>query len=206
RMDLKETTAGLSPASSVDRLSGGKLPIAFTSGDVIFKNITSEAGIRFHHINGATPEKYMPETMGSGCLFFDYNGDGWIDVFLVNSGSLINPKLVTAPGSLYRNNGDGTFSDVTREVGLRDRKSGYGMGACAADYDNDGWEDLYLTNFGTNVLYHNNGNGTFSDVTGRAGVGSSSWGSSCAFADIDNDGFLDLFVVNYVDFGLTNNK
>jgi hypothetical protein len=127
---------------------------------VIFRDVASQAGIHFRHINGATPEKYMPETMGSGCLFFDYNNDGWIDILLVNGGSLVNTQLAAeGQSSLYRNNGDGTFREVSRQAGLRNR--GYGMGACAADYDNDGQEDLYLTNFGANVLYHNNGDGAF---------------------------------------------
>jgi hypothetical protein len=123
----------------------------------------------------------------------------------VNGGSLVNTKLAAeGQSSLYRNNGDGTFREVSRQAGLRNR--GYGMGACAADYDNDGQEDLYLTNFGSNVLYHNNGDGAFRDVTEKAGVGFSSWGSSCGWADIDHDGYLDLFVVNYVDFAVSNNK
>ncbi len=172
---------------------------------VVFEVVTTQAGIHFQHLNGATPEKYMPETMGAGGLFFDYNNDGWPDIFIVDGGSLVDPELNRrARSRLYRNDRDGTFTDVTEQSGIKN--VGYGMGACAADYDNDGWADLYMTNFGRNVLYHNNGDGTFTDVTEKAGVGLNSWSTGCAFADVDNDGFVDLFVVNYVDFSLKNNK
>ena len=171
----------------------------------VFRDVTREAGIVFRHVNGATPEKYLPETMGSGALFFDYNNDNQLDIFLVNGGSLVDPVLAArAPHALYRNNGDGTFRDITQKADIG--KDGYGMGACAADYDNDGWVDLYLTQFGPNVLYRNNADGTFRDVTIEAGVASPLWSSSCAFADVDNDGDLDLYVVNYVDFRLDNHK
>ena len=190
-------------------MTAGQEPVAQVSTPVtqavVFQDITQHAGIHFLHINGATPEKYMPETMGSGALFFDYNNDGWVDIYLVNGGSLVDAQLSRrARSALYRNNGDGTFTDVTAQSGIENHS--YGMGACAADYDNDGWVDLYLTSFGRNILYHNNGDGTFTDVTEKAGVGLSSWSTSCAFGDIDNDGFVDLFVTNYVDFALNNNK
>ncbi len=172
---------------------------------VVFEDVTNHGGIRFRHLNGASPEKYMPETMGSGGLLFDYDGDGWLDVFLVDGGSLADPQLARqARHTLYRNGGDGTFRDVTSQSGITHRA--YGMGACAADYDNDGWPDLYVTSFGANVLYRNRGDGTFADVTEKARVATSSWSASCAFADFDKDGDLDLFVTNYVDFGLDNNK
>lgn len=195
---LSVITAGQESGKRAQALASATQP-------VVFQDITKQAGIHFQHINGATPEKYMPETMGSGALFFDYNNDGWVDIFLVNGGSLVDAQLSRrARSALYRNNGDGTFTDVTAQSGIENH--GYGMGACAADYDNDGWVDLYLTNFGKNTLYHNNGDGTFTDVTEKAGVGLSSWSTSCAFGDVDNDGFVDLFVTNYVDFGLNNNK
>jgi len=143
--------------------------------------------------------------MGSGAVFFDFNNDGYVDIFLVNSGSLVDKQVSSeAQSRLYRNNGDGTFTDVTSESGIVVR--GYGMGACAADYDNDGWEDLYITAFGQNALYHNNRDGTFIDVSAKAGVDLNSWSTSCAFGDINNDGYVDLFVTNYVDFSLHNNK
>jgi hypothetical protein len=154
-------------------------------------------------VNGASPEKYLVETMGSGGLFFDYNNDSRVDVFLVDGGSLADRQIGSrARHRLYRNRADGTFEDVTATSGIRHRE--YGMGACAADYDNDGWVDLYVTNFGPNTLYHNDGNGVFADVTSEAGVGSPLWSTSCAFVDVDRDGDLDLFVTNYVDTSRAN--
>jgi len=172
---------------------------------VRFVNIATQAKITFKHENGATPEKYMPETMSGGSIIFDYNNDGWPDIFFVNGGSFVDKqKAAAARHALYRNNKDGTFTDVTMASGIV--ASGYGMGACSADYDNDGWADLYVTGVGANKLYHNNGNGSFTDVTEKAGVGAQSWSASCAFGDIDNDGYVDLFVTNYVDFSVKNNK
>ena len=171
---------------------------------VTFREVSHDVGVLFHHVNGATTEKYMPETMGSGSLIFDYNDDGWPDIFLVNGGSLIDEKLARSKSALFRNDGNGNFRDVSAEAGIE--RPGYGMGACAADYDTDGYVDLYLTNFGSNALYRNNGDGTFKDVTAAAGVDSPLWSTSCAFSDIDKDGDLDLFVVSYVDFGLDNHK
>lgn len=172
---------------------------------VSFTDITSQAGIVFKHENGPTPQKYMPETMAGGSIILDYNNDGWPDLFFVNSGSFTDKqKAAGARHGLYRNNKDGTFTDVTSGSGIG--VSGFGMGACSADYDNDGWPDLYVTSYGGNKLYHNNGNGTFTDVTEKAGVGSQLWSASCAFGDVDNDGQVDLFVTNYVDFNVKNNK
>ena len=172
---------------------------------VQFSNIAENAGIHFKHQNGATPEKYLPETMGSGGLFFDYNNDGWLDVFLVNGGSFVDKQVAAAARHrLYRNTGDGKFEDVTDRSGIG--ISGFGMGACAADYDNDGWTDLYVTAVGGNKLYHNNGDGTFTDVTQAAGVAAGMWSASCAFGDIDNDGYVDLYVTRYVDFTVEKNK
>jgi len=163
-----------------------------------FRDIAAAAGLTFTHINGAGPSKHIVETMGSGGLFFDYNGDGQLDVFLVDGGSVTDPAAAArARSRLFRNRGNGTFEDVTPGTHIAHRA--YGMGACAADYDNDGRDDLYLTNFGPNALYHNAGDGTFTDVTASAGVGAPALSTSCAFADIDNDGFVDLFVTNYVD-------
>jgi hypothetical protein len=173
---------------------------------VRYRDVAREAGIDFVHYNGATEEKYMVETMGSGGGFIDFDGDGDLDFYLVNGAPLPGSPQAPAPphNALYRNNGDGTFSEVSAAAGVGD--TGYGMGMAAADVDNDGDLDLYLTNFGPNVLYRNNGDGTFTDVTERAGVAAGLWSASAAFADFDGDGFVDLFVCRYVDFSLTNHK
>jgi hypothetical protein len=176
--------------------------------DVVqFASVAAEAGINFKHENGASPAKFMPETMSAGAVIFDYDNDGWPDVFLVNGGSFVNKQAADAARHrLYRNNRNGTFNDVTSTSGIGN--SGFGMGACSADYDNDGWPDLYITSFGGNRLYRNTRAGHFEDVTEKAGVGTGSrvWSASCAFGDIDNDGNVDLFVANYVDFSTSNNK
>ena len=162
-----------------------------------FVDVSRHAGVAFQHTNGASPDKHLVETMGSGGLFFDYDNDGWIDIFLVDGGSLADAAVAKrARHRLFRNRGNGTFDDVTEKSGIRHRE--YGMGACAGDYDGDGRTDLYLTNFGPNILYRNLGNGAFSDVTSAARVGDSKWSASCAFADLDRDGDLDLWVTNYV--------
>jgi len=173
---------------------------------VTFSSVAPDVGINFKHENGASPQKFMPETMSAGALVFDYNDDGWPDIFLVNGGSFVSPKdAAAARHRLYRNNGNGTFSDATADSGIT--QSGFGMGACSADYDNDGWPDLYITGVESNRLYKNNGKGGFVDVTAKASAGGAGrWSSSCAFADIDNDGRVDLFVTNYVDFSVDNNK
>lgn len=170
-----------------------------------FTDQTQQSGIHFKHTNGASEEKHLPETMGSGGLFFDYNNDGHLDIYLVNSGTLSRAsesrRHPNDMNVLYRNKGDGTFVDTTVEAGLQ-QNHGYGMGCLAADYDNDGDADLYLTNFGRNQLYRNNGNGTFTDVTSRAGVGDGKWSVSASFGDFNLDGHLDLYVANYLDYQL----
>ena len=166
------------------------------NGAVRFVDVSREAGLDFRHTNGSSPDKHLVETMGSGGLFFDYDNDGWIDIFLVDGGSVADPAVAgTAQHRLYRNRRDGTFEAIAGAAGVRHR--GYGMGACAGDVDNDGWVDLYVTNFGPNALYRNQ-KGRFTDVTPQARVGSTLWSASCAFADVDRDGDLDLFVTNYV--------
>ena len=162
-----------------------------------FVDVAARAGISFRHTNGASPDKHLVETMGSGGLFFDYDNDGWIDIFLVDGGSLADTSVARrARHRLYRNRGGGTFDDVSERSGIRHRE--YGMGACAGDYDGDGRTDLYVTNFGPNALYRNNGDGTFADTTKAARVADPKWSANCAFADLDRDGDLDLWVTNYV--------
>jgi hypothetical protein len=170
-----------------------------------FTNVAATAGLDFRHVNGGTPERHLLEIMGSGGLFFDYDEDGWVDVFLVDGGSLVDRKVdSTARDRLYRNRGNGTFEDVSNGSGIT--HSAYGMGACAADYDDDGWTDLYVTSVGPNRLYHNDAGKRFTDVTARAGVaGNPVFSTSCAFVDVDRDSDVDLFVVNYVDARIDNN-
>jgi hypothetical protein len=181
------------------------IELASAQKSVTFDNIAAAAGVTFTHVNGASPDKYLAETMGSGGLFFDYDNDGWIDLFLVDGGSLADAAVnARARHRLFRNLGTGTFKDVTEPSGIRHAQ--YGMGACAGDVDNDGRIDLYVTNYGANVLYRNAGNGAFTDVTRTAGVGLTGWSTSCAFVDVDVDGDLDLFVTNYLDAPKTNNR
>lgn len=171
-----------------------------------FVDVTAPSGLDFVHYNAATEEKYMVETMGSGAAFFDYDGDGALDIYVLNGAPLPGsaPTSVPPANALYRNRGDGTFSEVAAAAGVA--HTGYGMGATAGDIDNDGDVDLYVTNFGPNVLYLNNGDGTFRDVSAAAGVEAGEWSTSAAFADFDGDGFLDLYVCRYVNFSLTNHK
>lgn len=201
----------------------GVLAIAFSipsalSQASLFREAASETGLNFHHFTGATGEYYMPEIMGSGAALFDYDNDGDLDVYLLqgtklNSSEQAKLKYPTPkdwkPGNrLFRNElvpgGKLKFTDVTEAAGVG--LVAYGMGAATGDYDNDGDADLYVTNFGSNVLYRNNGNGTFTDVTGQAGVDDPRWSTSAAFVDYDHDGRLDLFVCNYVDFTVKGNK
>jgi hypothetical protein len=167
---------------------------------VQFTDITEQTGVRFHHEAGRSYKKYFVETLGSGVALFDYDNDDDLDFYFVNGADLDHPQASTATDHLYRNNGDGTFVDVTEASGVGDR--GYGVGVCVGDYDNDGWLDLYVTNFGANTLYRNNGDGTFSDVTQQTGVDCKEWSAGCAFADVDSDGDLDLYVANYVRFSI----
>jgi enediyne biosynthesis protein E4 len=172
-----------------------------------FVDITSRSGLRFQHVASHTSKKYLPETMGSGVALFDYDNDGRLDIFLVNGAPLTDPTPKGAipqkrgPADwnrLFHQKSDGTFEDVTEKAGLAG--VGYGMGVAVGDFDNDGYEDLYVTAYGGNKLYHNNGNGTFTDVTAEAGVGGSGWSTSAAWVDLDNDGLLDLVVLRYLQW------
>jgi hypothetical protein len=196
-------------------LSGCRLPVRNSSAaatatstgraSVRFVDATDEAGIRFVHTSGASGRLYFPETVGAGCAFLDYDADGDLDLFLVNSSRLpgFTGKGPFYP-ALYRNRGNGRFEDRTREAGLA--IDCYGIGCAVGDYDNDGHPDLYLTALGPNHLFHNNGNGTFTDVTAHARVGDSRFSTSAAWVDYDRDGRLDLFVCNYCRWTPTSNK
>lgn len=163
-----------------------------------FTDVTEDAGIRFAHHSGAFGKKYLPETMGSGAAFFDYNGDGWLDIYFANGTSWPDGEKKESLPSLYRNDQDGTFTNVTRSAGLA--VEFYGVGVAAADYDNDGDPDLYVTALAQDRLFQNQGDGTFKDVTSEAGLANSEYGTSAAFLDYDKDGHLDLFVANYVQW------
>jgi hypothetical protein len=174
-------------------------PLAAPPEHIHFADITASAGIRFVHNDGAFGKKYLPETLGPGVAFIDYNNDGWPDIFFVNGTNWPgHPGRVTTP-ALYRNNHDGTFTDVTRQAGLAIPM--YGLGVAVGDYDNDGRDDLFVTTYGQNHLFHNNGNGTFTDVTKKAGLwGPNELSTSAAWVDVDRDGHLDLLVGNYVQW------
>jgi predicted nucleotidyltransferase len=194
------------------------LSLAFPQAP-LFREAAVEAGLNFHHFTGATGEFYMAEIMGAGAALFDYDSDGDLDVYLIQGTTFdekkrpgetkFPPPTGWKPGNrLFRNDlipsGKLRFTDVTEKAGVG--YIGYGMGATTGDYDNDGDVDLYVTNFGSNLMYRNNGNGTFTDVTGETGVDDLRWSSSAAFVDYDRDSDLDLFVCNYIDFTIKGNK
>src|SRR5688572_23542941 len=155
---------------------------------VTFEEIPAATSkIVWTHDNGHSPDRQLPETVGAGCAFFDFDNDGWMDIYLVNSGpsDFYQPKP-SPRNALYRNNRDGTFTDVTDKAGVAGET--FGMGAAAGDYDGDGWQDLYVTSYGRNILYRNNGNGTFTDVTAKAGVAAPGWSTCATWFDFDKDG------------------
>jgi len=177
-----------------------------TTNPVTFVDVAASAGITFRHDNAASSEKYLIETMGAGCGWIDYDQDGLLDLYLVNSAptSAYKPP-VPLRGALYHNNGDGTFTDVTLKAGVG-AEDLFGMGVAVGDYDNDGFPDFFLCGYGRSILYHNNGDGTFRDVTSRAGVENRGrWASSAAWFDFNNDGKLDLVIANYVDWSPERN-
>ena len=163
-----------------------------------FSDVTAAAGIHFRHNSGAFGKKYLPETLGSGVAFLDADNDGWQDILMVNGRNWPGQTGPATFPALYHNNGNGTFTDVTRTAGLA--VDMYGMGVSVADYDNDGDTDIYLTALGPNHLLKNNGGGRFEDVTSRAGVGDPGFSTSAVWFDYDRDGKLDLFVGNYVEW------
>src|ERR1700704_842805 len=168
---------------------------------VVFVDVAREAGLNAPNVwGGADHKKYIIEAKGSGLAFFDYDNDGWLDIYLTNGTRFdTNWQPGKAPTShLYKNNRDGTFTDVTEKSGLA--RTGWQTGVCVGDYDNDGWDDLFCCFWGHNILFHNNGDGTFTDVTRKAGVYDERvrWGAGCSFLDYDRDGHLDLFICNYI--------
>src|SRR6266436_8411020 len=180
-------------------MSHTRIGAAAETASIQFRDVTRQAGIRFVHNNGAFGKKFLPETMGPGVAFIDYDNDGWPDIFLVNGMDWPGHVRQHTTPKLYHNNHDGTFTDVTHKAGL-DLET-YGMGVAVGDYDNDGYDDLFVTTLGQSHLFHNNGNGTFTDVTQKAGLGGvREFSTSTAWVDYDKDGYLDLAVGNYVQW------
>jgi hypothetical protein len=207
RRDFLRVLAGNLLFANISRMADASPQARFLSSSPYpFVEVPSVAsGIVWVHTAGKSVEHYLPETTGAGCAFLDYDNDGWMDIYLVNSGKCDffnpNPPLRNA---LYRNNRDGTFTDVTAKAGVSG--SGYGQGVAVGDYDGDGFPDIYVTQYGRSVLYHNNGDGTFTDVTENAGVAAPGWSSSAVWFDYDNDGKLDLFVCQFVEFSKAQSK
>jgi hypothetical protein len=183
-----------------------RFAIALPPSDYPFEEVpASTSGITWKHVAGKSAQKYLPETTGAGCAFLDYDNDGWMDLYFVISGAcdFYNPSPPLR-NALYRNNRDGTFTDVTEKAGVA--AGGYGQGVAVGDYNGDGFPDLYVTQYGKSILYRNNGDGTFIDVTEKAGVAAPGWASSAVWFDYDNDGRLDLFVCRFVDFDKSKSK
>ncbi|MBV9885397.1 MAG: CRTAC1 family protein [Acidobacteria bacterium] len=183
-------------------LIGAAACLAPSTERPIFEEIPPESsGITWVHDNAMSDLRYLPETMGPGVAFLDYDNDGWLDIFLVNSGpsDFWSPKMPIR-NALYKNNRDSTFTDVTERAGLAG--GSFGMGVAVGDYDNDGWPDIFVTNFGKNRLYHNNHDGTFTDVADKAGVTLGGWSTGATWGDYDHDGLLDLFVPGYVKYDI----
>lgn len=184
-------------------LASDNLPVP---DKALFQSVLPNAsGITWKHVSGRSAERYLPETAGPGCAFIDYDNDGWMDLYLVNSGrcDFYEPKSPLR-NALYHNNRDGTFTDVTEKAGVLG--GGYGIGAAVADYDGDGFPDLYVTQYGRSILYHNNGDGTFSDITEKAGVAAPGWATSAVWFDYDNDGKLDLLVCRFSEYDKSMNR
>jgi|HubBroStandDraft_6_1064221.scaffolds.fasta_scaffold50450_2 hypothetical protein len=198
RREFLKVLGGTLALPAVSRFAG-----VANSAPYPFSEVSASAsGITWVHTAGLSPEKYLPESTGAGCAFLDYDNDGWMDIYFVNSGKCdIYTPAQPLRNALYRNNRDGTFTDVTEKAGVAG--GGYGMGIAVGDYNADGFPDLYVTQYGRSILYRNNGDGTFTDVTEQAGVAAPGWASSAVWFDYDNDGRLDLFVGRFVDFDKT---
>jgi hypothetical protein len=198
RLHEEQETSAM-PASPTRGVRAG--PAAHAECPIRFRDVTAQTGIDFVHTHGGSGRKYIVEEMSAGLATFDYDNDGKIDIYFLNGRPLAGTKTKAQPTNrLYRNLGGFRFKDVTDEAGVGGG-AGYGLGVCAGDYDNDGYQDLYLNNYGENILYHNNGDGTFTDVTQKAGVGRGhKVGAGACFLDYDNDGLLDLYAANYVKF------
>jgi hypothetical protein len=203
------TTQKAAPPKATKSENGGAAKDKAASGPrpskpIQFTDVTAQAGIHFKHDSGAFGKKYLPETMGSGVCFLDYDNDGWQDILLVNSMDWPEHKTGKSFPALYHNNHDGTLTDVTAAAGLAVET--YGMGCAIGDYDNDGYPDIYITALGANHLFHNLRNGKFSDVTAKAGVSNPGFSTSAVWFDYDNDGKLDLFVSHYVEWSVENDQ
>jgi hypothetical protein len=199
------TLAGAAGFAGLQGFGLHSIPDAFAASAYPFEEVPPSASkITWVHTAGKSAEKYLPETTGAGCAFLDYDNDGWMDIYLVNSGKcdFYNPTS-SLRNALYRNNRDGTFTDVTEKAGVA--AGGYGQGVAVGDYDGDGFPDIYVTQYGKSILYRNNGDGTFTDVTEKAGVAAPGWTSSAVWFDYDNDGRLDLFVCQFVEFSKAKN-
>lgn len=204
RRGLLRTLIGLGFATSLSKTFGSSLS-AFSETPPDFVEVpASKSGISWVHVAGISPQMYEPETLGAGCAFLDYDNDGWMDIYLVNSGPCDFYKPAKPlRNALYHNNRDGTFTDVTEKAGVAG--NAYGMGVAVGDYDRDGFPDIYLTQYPRSILYHNNGDGTFTDVTKQAGVAAPGWATSAVWFDYDNDGSLDLFVCRFADWDKSKN-
>jgi hypothetical protein len=200
----QNTDQAIAPVALSSAKENSPLARPRPSGPIEFTDVTTQAGIHFMHNSGAFGKKYLPETMGSGVCFLDYDNDGWQDILFVNSMDWPEHRSGKSFPALYHNNQDGTFTDVTRAAGLAVEM--YGMGCAIGDYDNDGFVDIYITAVGTNHLFHNLRNGKFSDVTARAGVGDPGFSTSAVWFDYDNDGKLDLFISHYVEWSVEKDQ
>jgi hypothetical protein len=206
----KKSSSAEPSDGSPERLTEAKpvaLPVTTSfrpAGPIVFVDITAQAGIHFKYNNGAFGKKYLPETMGAGVCFIDYDKDGWQDILLVNSMDWPGHESGRSTPALYHNNKDGTFTDVTQAAGLAIEV--YGLGCTVGDYDNDGYDDIYITTVGSNHLFHNLGNGKFADVTAKAGVADPGFSTSAVWFDYDNDGKLDLFVAHYVEWTIAKDQ